>query len=123
MENLAHLRFHALGDATRLAVVERLLAGPASVSELAGSHAMVLSAFTKHLGILETAGLIESRKHGRVRTCRINPGAIAELEGWFADRRRLWAGRLDRLEAQLATGAPPATDDEEEPWTSGTKPS
>ena len=101
MDKYLHSSFHALGDPTRLAVVERLLNGPASVSELAAPHPMALPAFTKHLGVLERAGLIRSEKKGRVRTCRIHPPAMAEIDGWFADRRAMWAGRLDRLAAHL----------------------
>ena len=79
MENDLSARFHALGDATRLAVVERLFGGSHTVSDLAKAHSMVLSAFTKHLGILERAGLITTEKVGRVRICRLNQAAIADL--------------------------------------------
>jgi DNA-binding transcriptional ArsR family regulator len=91
--------FHALGDPTRLAVVERLLHSPASVSELARPHPMALPPFTKHLAVLEKAGLIRSHKAGRVRTCSIDPAALEDLDRWFLDRRALWAGRLERLAA------------------------
>ncbi|MEM9010273.1 MAG: metalloregulator ArsR/SmtB family transcription factor [Pseudomonadota bacterium] len=93
--------FRALGEPTRLAVVERLLQGPASVSDLAAPHPMALPAFTKHLGVLERAGLIRSEKRGRVRTCFIHPPALRSLDRWFADRRAMWEGRLDRLSAHL----------------------
>ncbi len=102
MEKLLHIRFQALGDPTRLAVVERLLQGPASVSDLAKPHAMALPAFTKHLGVLERAGLIHSKKTGRVRTCFINPPALRSLDRWITDRRAAWDGRLDRLAALTA---------------------
>jgi DNA-binding transcriptional ArsR family regulator len=101
MDKQLHSRFHALGDATRFAVVEQLLQGPASVSELAAPHPMALPPFMKHLRVLEDAGLIQSEKQGRVRTCSIRPDAFDELEAWFQDRRRLWRLRLDRLETQL----------------------
>lgn len=104
MDNHLHARFQALGDPTRLAVVERLLAGPASVSVLAAPYEMALPAFTKHLGVLERAGLITSEKRGRVRTCSINPAAMREIEAWVTDRRRLWEGRLDRLALHLEDG-------------------
>lgn len=97
-----HTSFNALGDPTRLAVVERLLQGPASVSELAGPHSMALPAFTKHLGILERAGLIRSEKRGRVRTCFIHPPAIRQIDQWFAERRALWEARYDNLDGLLA---------------------
>lgn len=97
MDKYLHTSFHALGDPTRLAVVERLMKGPASVSQLAEPHPMALPAFTKHLGVLERAGLIGSEKRGRVRTCFIHPPAIREIDKWLTDRRALWEGRLDRL--------------------------
>ncbi len=98
MENYLPARFNALGDATRLAVVERLSGGSQTVSDLAKAHPMVLSAFTKHLGILERAGLITTEKVGRVRICHLNHAAMADLEGWLTDRQALWNRRLHRLE-------------------------
>ncbi|MEM9756962.1 MAG: metalloregulator ArsR/SmtB family transcription factor, partial [Pseudomonadota bacterium] len=87
MDNDLHRAFQALGDPTRLAVVERLCAGPASVSDLAAPFDMALPAFVKHLGVLERAGLITSAKSGRVRTCHLAPERIAELTDWVAERR------------------------------------
>ena len=101
MDKYLHTSFNALGDATRLAVVERLLEGPASVSELAEPHSMALPAFTKHLGVLERAGLIRSEEKGRVRTCFIHPPAIEAIDQWVTDRRAMWQGRLDRLAAHI----------------------
>jgi DNA-binding transcriptional ArsR family regulator len=103
MDKCLHTSFHALGDPTRLAVVERLIEGPASVSQLAEPHAMALPAFTKHLGILERAGLIRSKKTGRVRTCFIHPPAMREIDKWLTDRRAMWEGRLDRLANHIET--------------------
>lgn len=102
MDKYLPTQFQALGDATRLAVVERLLAGPASVSELAQPFDMALPAFTKHLGVLERAGLITSKKTGRVRTCSIRPETMTQIDHWFSDRRRLWETRLDGLARHLA---------------------
>ena len=101
MDKYLHESFHALGDATRLAVVERLMESHASVSELAAPHPMALPAFTKHLGILERAGLIRSEKKGRVRTCFIHPPAIESIDRWITDRRAMWEGCLDRLDAHI----------------------
>ncbi|MEO0664830.1 MAG: metalloregulator ArsR/SmtB family transcription factor [Pseudomonadota bacterium] len=101
MDNQLAFRFQALGDPTRLAVVEALLDGPAAVSDLAAPHAMALPSFTKHLGVLERAGLIRSEKRGRVRTCRLAPEGLDELHLWFADRRAIWTRRLDRLDRHL----------------------
>ncbi|HZZ89175.1 MAG TPA: metalloregulator ArsR/SmtB family transcription factor [Caulobacteraceae bacterium] len=89
--------FNALGDPTRLAVVARLSQGPASVSELGAPHAMAPPSFLKHLKVLETAGLIHSRKAGRVRTVRLAPGAMRSVEDWVRAHRLAWERRLDDL--------------------------
>ena len=101
MANQLHTQFQALADPTRLAVVERLMSGPASVSELATPFDMALPTFTKHLGVLERSGLIQSKKVGRVRTCSIETKAIRQIEDWFSDRRALWEVKLDRLALHL----------------------
>lgn len=88
-----------MSDPTRRAVVERLVRGQATVSELAAPHEIALPTFLKHLKVLEDAGIVLSKKEGRVRTCRIRLSAIAVAEGWLADQRRLWEGRTDRLQA------------------------
>ena len=89
--------FQALGDPTRRAMVERLARGPASVSELKRPLVMSLPAVMQHLAVLEASGLVLSEKAGRVRTCRINLAALAQAEGWIAERRIEWERRLDRL--------------------------
>tara|TARA_R110002095_G_scaffold72668_2_gene61785 strand:- start:363 stop:707 length:345 start_codon:yes stop_codon:yes gene_type:complete len=94
--------FSALSDPTRRAVVQTLSRGPASVSQLAGPFAMALPSFTQHLGVLEHAGLIVSRREGRTRICSLNPVAMQEAEDWLASQRREWEQRFDRLEAHLA---------------------
>jgi DNA-binding transcriptional ArsR family regulator len=94
--------FHALGDPTRTAMIERLTRGPASVSELARPLPMSLSAVVQHLAVLETCGLVSSRKAGRVRTCRIEPAALHAAEDWVAQRRALWEASFDRLAEYLA---------------------
>ena len=91
--------FSALSDPTRRAVVERLAMGPASVSSLAAPHAMALPTFMRHLKILEECGLVRSVKKGRVRTCHIAAGPLMELQGWLEWQRRVWEGRVDRLNA------------------------
>lgn len=78
-------------------MLERLSRGPASVSELAQPLAMSLPAVMQHLAILETSGLVASRKVGRVRTCRIEAGALSAAQGWIDARRAEWGRRLDRL--------------------------
>jgi DNA-binding transcriptional ArsR family regulator len=89
--------FQALADPTRRAMLERLAAGPASVSELAQPLPMSLAAVMQHLKVLEESGLVTSRKAGRVRTCEIAPARLGEAERWVAERRALWERRLDRL--------------------------
>jgi DNA-binding transcriptional ArsR family regulator len=89
--------FGALADPTRLAVVEQLVSGPASVSELAQPFQMAGPSFLKHLRVLEDAGVIESEKRGRVRTVRLAPDALAWVETWVKQHRQMWERRLDDL--------------------------
>ena len=97
--------FQALADPSRRGMVERLSRGPASVSELARPLAMSLPAVLQHLQVLESSGIIRSEKMGRVRTCRMDPGALRTAEQWIAERRSSWERRLDRLGAYLAESA------------------
>ncbi|MGH6952045.1 MAG: ArsR/SmtB family transcription factor [Vitreimonas sp.] len=94
---LLDLAFQALADPSRRAMVDRLAAGPATVSELAGPLAMSLPGVMQHLKVLEASGLVVTEKVGRVRTCRIEPNALTQAERWIAERRALWERRLDRL--------------------------
>ena len=89
--------FAALADPARRAMVERLVQGPASVSELAKPLPMSLPAVMLHLKVLEDSGLVTSHKEGRVRTCRIEPKMLSQAEQWVSERRRMWARNLDRL--------------------------
>lgn len=93
--------FSALADPARRAIVERLVRGPAPVSELAKPLPMSLPSVMQHLGVLEGAGLVRSEKIGRVRTCSMEPGALSMAEQWINSRRMEWEGRLDRLGAHL----------------------
>ena len=95
------LAYHALADPTRRGMLARLSRAPASVSELARPFRMSLPAVLQHLQLLEASGLVRSEKKGRVRTCRIEPGALAAAESWIAEQRALWEGRTDRLEDYL----------------------
>lgn len=106
---LDHL-FHALADPTRRAMVERLLVGPASVSDLARPTGMALPTVLKHLAVLEATGLVATRKAGRSRICTATPAPLAAAQSWIEAQRRIWEGRLDRLEAYLAT--PPKEPDD-----------
>jgi DNA-binding transcriptional ArsR family regulator len=94
--------FHALADPARRVMVERLAKGPASVSELARPLPMTLSAVVQHLAVLETSGLVKSKKVGRVRTCSLDEKAMSAAEDWFVNRRAAWERDLDRLEQYLA---------------------
>jgi DNA-binding transcriptional ArsR family regulator len=89
--------FHALGDPTRRAIVEKLSAGPVSVSRLAQPFDITLAAVVQHLQVLEASGLVQTEKVGRVRTCRIEPKGFSVAERWIGDRRSLWERRFDRL--------------------------
>jgi DNA-binding transcriptional ArsR family regulator len=96
------LLFQALSDPTRRALIDRLIDGPASVSELARPLEMSLPAVVQHLHVLETSGLVHSEKLGRVRTCAVRPAALRTAERWIADRRTAWEQSLDRLGEYLA---------------------
>jgi len=97
-----HRIFHALGDPTRQAIVERLSHGPVSVSELALPLLITLAAVVQHLQVLEQSGLVRTEKIGRVRTCRIEPKGLTAMEQWIQDRRATWEKRFDRLGDLLA---------------------
>lgn len=90
--------FHALANPTRRRVVERLSAGPATVTELAAPFDMQLPSFVQHLGVLERSRLVRSAKRGRVRTYELVPERFAVVEGWLAARRQEWEQRLDRFD-------------------------
>ncbi|MCB1389891.1 MAG: helix-turn-helix transcriptional regulator [Rhodobacteraceae bacterium] len=90
--------FQALADPTRRSLLSTLARGPASVSDLAQPYDMALPSLMGHLRKLEDAGLIETHKDGRVRTCAIVPEAFAPVRGWLDEQRSIWEGRLDRLE-------------------------
>lgn len=90
--------FSALSDPTRRAVVRRLGAGDATVSELAGGFRMALPSFLKHVRVLERSGIVRTSKVGRVRTCSLRRDRLAVVDDWLADQRRIWEQRTDRLE-------------------------
>lgn len=95
--------FHALADPTRRAVVQRLGQGAATVSDLARPFAITLPTFLKHVAVLEAAGLITTRKVGRVRSCALNRGRLAAAEQWFDEQRVLWEGRYRNLDALIGS--------------------
>ena len=93
--------FAALADPARRAMVERLVTGPGTVSELARPLPMSLPAVMLHLKVLEECGMVKSEKVGRVRTCRIDPAMLSQAEIWVAERRAIWERNLDRLGTYL----------------------
>jgi DNA-binding transcriptional ArsR family regulator len=95
--------FHALADPARRAMIERLSRGPQSVSDLASPLPMSLPAAMQHLQVLQSAGLVHSKKVGRVRVCAIEPTALRRAEQWLNTRRIEWERRLDRLGEYLET--------------------
>jgi DNA-binding transcriptional ArsR family regulator len=93
--------FAALADPTRRAIVDRLARGEATVLELASPFDVSLPAISRHLKVLEQAGLISRSRRGRERPCNLRPETVAEVARWAEHTRRAWEQRLDRLEAHL----------------------
>ena len=94
--------FHALGDPTRRAMVEKLSRGPLPASRLAAPLRITLTAVVQHLQVLEEGGLVRTEKTGRVRTCRIETAGLSVAERWIGELRSVWERRLDRLGDLLA---------------------
>jgi DNA-binding transcriptional ArsR family regulator len=90
--------FTALANSTRRKVLERLAAGPATVTELAVPFDMKLPSFVQHLSVLERSRLVKSRKRGRVRMYEIAPERFKVAEEWLTEQRRVWESRLDRFD-------------------------
>ena len=97
--------FQALADPTRRQLVDRLIGGPASATQLAQPLPITLAGVLQHLRVLEASGLVRSAKHGRTRTYTITPVALRSAEQWLAQRRTLWERRFDRLGDILAEQA------------------
>ena len=93
--------FHALDDGTRRALVETLTEKPYSVTHLANTLGITLTAVGQHLEVLEKAGLVRTEKTGRVRVCSLETAGFEELEAWARERRKTWEKRLDRLSKML----------------------
>ena len=89
--------FAALADPTRREILARLATGEATLTELAKPFAMSLPAISKHLKVLERAGLIVRSRSGKWRPCRLQPAPLEDAAEWLEEYRRLWDGRLDRL--------------------------
>ncbi len=95
--------FQALSDPTRRGMIQRLMTGPASVSELAAPLDMALPTVLQHLAKLEKGGLVTTEKQGRTRICRANPAAIDTASDWLSRQRAIWEARLDRLDSYVQT--------------------
>jgi len=93
--------FHALGDATRRQMLRDLASGERTVGELAQPFAMSLAAASKHIRVLEGAGLIRREVRGRTHLCRLEPGPLASAHEWLGFYERFWNSRLDILERLL----------------------
>ena len=93
--------FAALADPTRRAILARLASGDASVGELARPFDMSLPAISKHLKVLERAGLITRGREAQWRPCRLAPAPLEDVSDWVDRHRRIWEQRLDRLDAYL----------------------
>lgn len=93
--------FHALSDATRRRMLRELASGERTVSQLAEPHEMSLAAASKHIKVLENAGLIRREVNGRTHICRLEPGPLASAHEWLGFYERFWTSRLDALERLL----------------------
>jgi DNA-binding transcriptional ArsR family regulator len=93
--------FSALGDAHRRTILDRLGAGPVSISDLAVPLGMSLPGVLKHMRALEAAQLVVTRKEGRTRWCRLSERPLDDAAAWIDERRTLWATRLDRFGTSL----------------------
>ena len=110
------LTFAALADPTRRAILERLALGDATVSELAEPFAVTQQAISKHLKVLERAGLISRSRAAQSRPCQLETGRLDSAADWISRHRRLWEERYDRLDEHLAALRRPGgrgTSDEE----------
>ncbi len=96
------LTFSALADPTRRGILARLARGQASVGELAEPYDMSLAAVSKHIKVLENAGLIAREKDAQYRYCKLQAGPLQDIDGWIDAYRGLWRDNLDQLDAYLA---------------------
>jgi len=99
--NTLDATFSALGDPTRRDMLRRLAKREHTVTELAEPFDISLAAISKHIRVLEKAGLIRQERHGRVRRCKLEVGPLQNASRWIDDYRRFWEESLDRLEEYL----------------------
>jgi DNA-binding transcriptional ArsR family regulator len=93
--------FHALADPTRRAMLRTLAGGQRNIGELAAPHRMSFAAASKHVRVLERAGLVRRKVEGRAHVCRIEPAPLAEAEAWLRFYESFWSRKLDALDAAL----------------------
>lgn len=113
--------FRALADPTRRAIVERLTRAGASVTDLADPLPMSLNAVSKHLKVLEAAGLIRRERRGRTHLIHLQPASLHRARAWMQAQTQAWEARLDALEAALAD-APAGARDTEPPEADASRP-
>ena len=101
MQDQLSYTFSALADPTRRAILARLALGETSVTELAEPFEMSMPAVSKHLKVLERAGLISRGREAQWRPCRLDAGPLKEADGWIEEYRRFWEQTLDRLDKYL----------------------
>ena len=109
--------FHALGDATRRRMLRELAGGEQTVGQLAEPFAISLAAASKHIKVLENAGLIRREVRGRTHLCSLEPGPLASAQEWLSFYERFWTDRLDTLERLLRTA-----DAQQHPTSNGDDP-
>ncbi len=98
--------FQALADPTRRAILARLMEGEATVSELAAPHAMTLPSVSRHLKVLEQAGLVSKGRSAQWRPCRLDSEPLREADAWISPYREFFTTRLGRLQEQLTRTTP-----------------
>ncbi len=104
VENDLNRVFRALGDPTRRAILDRLAGGEATIGQLSRPFPVSFAAVSKHLGVLERAGLVTREARGRERICRINPAALDDARSWLEFHQRFWTERLEALAALVEAG-------------------
>jgi len=94
---------HAISDQTRRAIIDRLASGPSRVTDLAGPFSISLNAVSKHIKVLEQAGLVRRTRQGREHTLELDPVPLREVVKWASHYEQFWTERLDQLEAFFKT--------------------
>lgn len=101
--NALNITFHALADPTRRAILARLAQGHTTVTELAQPFDISLPAVSKHIRVLEKAGLLTQEREGRIRRCHLNPAPLRQANDWIAQYQQFWETQLDSLADYLST--------------------